>query len=307
MKKLLLLMLPMIALGFGSCNKSESLEDNGLVNQKGLILDLSLSPDQLCGIPVKFNSFTTDGINTGAGEIGIDKNQLYIGVYGKLALVSDNINIGFYRSAPTGTPEPSALHYHFTALSETWSSVFYITLPLADIIFEDGSQGVICGEQIYIVINTQILSTTGDGIVKPAWAGKSYAPFIGYIPPCCLTCDDETAWAAGIRYVKKGTWATYTPYSGIAKTVTLFAGQYMDAGTVYFTPVSDGVNIRIVLKEEWSLIDDPEAVKIQGYDIAPIASPGIGLFNTYKGRSLNVTVNAFNFFGVHLDLAHCYY
>jgi hypothetical protein len=38
-------------------------------------------------------------------------------------------------------------------------------------------------------------------------------------------CQEETAWAAGSRYVSRGNWATYTPYNGEAKSVTLFAGR----------------------------------------------------------------------------------
>jgi hypothetical protein len=113
----------------------------------------------------------------------------------------------------------------------------------------------------------------------------------------------ETAWAAGARYVRQGNWATYTAYSGSAKSVTLFAGQTMNAGTAAFSAVSGGmVTITITLKEGWRLKAGNEAVKIQGYTSAPSGNPSPGLFTTYKGKSVTITVPQRAFYGIHLDV-----
>jgi hypothetical protein len=119
----------------------------------------------------------------------------------------------------------------------------------------------------------------------------------------------ETAWAANgntsgtLRYINRGNWATYTAYSGSAKSVTLFAGQTMNAGTVAFSDVSGGmVTITITLNEGWRLKAGDEAVKIQGYDSAPSGNPSPGLFTTYKGNSLSIMVPQRAFYGVHLDV-----
>jgi hypothetical protein len=136
----------------------------------------------------------------------------------------------------------------------------------------------------------------------------------------------ETAWAANedepgeLRYnISKnrqgkyiGNWATYVEYTeGEEKTVTLFAGQTMEAGTVEFSAVGDGmVEIKITLNEGWRLEEDdegeiiPEALKIQGYEESPqgYENPAPGLFTTYKGTELTVTVPAFEYYGVHLNL-----
>lgn len=130
-------------------------------------------------------------------------------------------------------------------------------------------------------------------------------------PPIIEYCyQQETAWAAGTRYVKKGNWATYTPYQYPTTTaIKLYAGQTYEAGSVTFSDVVNGnITITITLGSDWSLqVDEygnilPEAVKIQGYETTPPASnPSPGQF-AYKGNSLTVTVPAFNFYGIHLDV-----
>lgn len=114
--------------------------------------------------------------------------------------------------------------------------------------------------------------------------------------------DDETAWSDGPRYTQKGNWATYTPYVA-GSTVILYAGQTHDAGTVTFSAVMDGmVTITIALDNGYFLNPDTdESVKIQGYEYAPSGNPAPGQFS-YKGTSLEVTVAASHFYGVHLDL-----
>ncbi|MFO7525105.1 MAG: DNRLRE domain-containing protein, partial [Ignavibacteriaceae bacterium] len=126
-------------------------------------------------------------------------------------------------------------------------------------------------------------------------------------PPGCW--QGETAWAANgnepgsLRYTTKGNWATYVQYA--EKTVNVYAGQHILIGTASFSAVVAGeVTITITLDPAWEL--DPEAngegVKIQGYDNAPSGNPSPGLFTTYKGNDLTVTVPAYNYYGVHLDV-----
>jgi len=115
--------------------------------------------------------------------------------------------------------------------------------------------------------------------------------------------QDETAWTQGTKYVSKGNWATYTAKN--AGTVTLYAGQTLPAGSATLTVNPDlTVTIAITLNAGWSLQDVNEPVKIQGYGIAPTGNPSPGLFTTYKGEDLSVTVPgpAFNFYGIHLDV-----
>jgi hypothetical protein len=112
----------------------------------------------------------------------------------------------------------------------------------------------------------------------------------------------ETAWSAGERYTQRGNWATYTGYED-GLEVTLFAGRTHEAGSVSFEAVEDdSVKITISLNEGWSLKVADEPVKIQGYEAAPSGNPAPGLFTTYKGDELEITVPAYAFYGIHLDV-----
>lgn len=129
-----------------------------------------------------------------------------------------------------------------------------------------------------------------------------------YCPGECW--EGETAWAANgdtpgfLRYTPRGNWATYVAYANAEKTVTLFADQTINAGTVTFSaPDADGkVTITIGINAGWRIEDIEEAVQIQGYAFAPIGNPSPGLFTTYKGGELTVTVDQFAFYGVHVNV-----
>ena len=126
-------------------------------------------------------------------------------------------------------------------------------------------------------------------------------------PPTDPICEgkDETAWADGERYVKRGNWATYTAYNGVAKTVTLFAGQTYDIGTVTFSAPNNGfVTITINLNEFGAFQNTDENVKIEGYTKAPNKNPAPGRFS-YKdyaeGTTYEIVVPSYNFYGIHVD------
>lgn len=123
------------------------------------------------------------------------------------------------------------------------------------------------------------------------------------------TCSEETAWADGPRFNQGGgNWATYTEYSGSEKTVTLYAGQTQDIGTVTFEPENGEVKITISLNAYGEFQDVSENVKIEGYSVAPSGNPQIGQF-TYKdtasGKTFSITVPANNFYAVHVDAKGC--
>lgn len=58
-------------------------------------------------------------------------------------------------------------------------------------------------------------------------------------------------------------------------------------------PESDG---------KWVFQDVADAIKIQGYETAPSGNPAPGQFTYYKGRELEIVVDAANFYGIHLDV-----
>ncbi|HMN90412.1 MAG TPA: hypothetical protein PKD70_10800 [Saprospiraceae bacterium] len=126
---------------------------------------------------------------------------------------------------------------------------------------------------------------------------------------CGQECDwiGETAWSNGSQYVTRGNWATYTKYEGQQKTVTLFAGQTLNAGTVKFSaPDADHkVTVTITLNAGWRFKDVNENVKIQDYATAPSGNPSPGLF-AHKGKAtsspFSIKVPKNNFYGVHVDV-----
>lgn len=180
---------------------------------------------------------------------------------------------------------------------------------------------------LYIVAHLDLACKDSEGNVvttDTAFAGENKGPgnawwyYSGVTFGCdeecycdCVTTNwcGETAWAAGNRYVKKGNWATYTPYDGSEKIVTLYAGQTMEAGTVTFSAPAEGkVTITITLNDGWRFADVDENVKVQDYAAAPPSgNPSPGLF-AWKATfdvgatsdSIDVPLN--NYYGVHVDV-----
>lgn len=161
--------------------------------------------------------------------------------------------------------------------------------------------------------------TTGDaGLATPIFWEGSVPLDVKYLSVCWTLCEDdeekcyedETAWAAGSRFVTKGNWATYTAYSGTEKTVTLYAGQTMVAGTVEFSNAIGGyVTVTISLNEGWKfndLVAETENIHIMPYMGTPAAvNPAPGKFTykfigdgTYFSESIPYS-SAVKFFGIH--------
>lgn len=130
--------------------------------------------------------------------------------------------------------------------------------------------------------------------------------------------ENETAWANGTRYVKKGNWATYTAYSGQPKTVVLFAGQTMFAGDVTFSaPVAGVVTITVQLDTGWRFALEPVGddsgtpifdnnIKVQHYTSTPAAknpAPGLFQWKTFAdGQFGEIDVPVGTYYGVHVDV-----
>ncbi len=140
--------------------------------------------------------------------------------------------------------------------------------------------------------------------------GISHVTFCYNEPELCW--KDETAWAAGDRYVDQGNWATFTEYDPEGLEVILYAGQTHKAGIVTFSaPVNGEVEICIVLNPGFRFADVEENVKIQDYEDPPFmdnpGGPSPGGF-AHKGEAdpevfifcINVPEN--NFYGVHVDV-----
>jgi hypothetical protein len=246
---------------------------------------------------------------------------------------SDGLVYNIHLVAPTGAKDPGHVLLQFQDCDGNYLAGSYIqsaTINGVDwpIAYTTGS-GTNCspsntepfikldnlnGRDLQIVVTLNSAAVSGSIIVKSGTSCS--APTTLTSTYSCATleiCYTESAWSDGTKYVTKGNWATYTSYSGTAKTVTLWAGKTYDAGTVSFSAVSGGmVTISISFADGWGLNPtdaqgDPilEGVKIQGYTTTPPANnPAPGLFTTYKGNNLTVSVPQFAFYGVHVDVAY---
>jgi len=137
----------------------------------------------------------------------------------------------------------------------------------------------------------------------------------GPTPECYA---DETAWAAGTRYVKKGNWAMFVAYPGADGTVDLIAGQHHLAGEVTFSGSVGGVvTITIELFDGWRFALSPVGeengfpiydnnIKVQDYAGTPPAknpAPGQFLWKTVaEGQVGEIEVPLNNIYGVHVDV-----
>ena len=140
-------------------------------------------------------------------------------------------------------------------------------------------------------------------------------------PPTEYTLKNETGWAFDVNNQLEygGNWAKFIQYNNEPLTVMILAGQKETDMTVTLTPAREG-KVKMVFENifeiapendgKWVLqeyndegewIDD--AIKIQGYKDAPSGNPAPGQFTYYKGRDLEIVVDAANFYGIHLDVA----
>jgi hypothetical protein len=237
-------------------------------------------------------------------------------------LVSDQgIAPVYYNDGPGGNVECSQVGVYEYASPRfandaqwqgSWAGIVWETVDNKFVFWQgahDGLAIIVKGGSGANVYSYTDMAITNDGhLVSPPVGQNHNIPELSNItfcwnpPPAVCEWIGETAWAAGNRYVSKGNWATYTPYE-VDTTVTLYAGQHMEAGTVHFSAVVDGeVTITIELNSGWQLEDVEEAVKIQGYNEAPSGNPAPGQFTTYKGNDLTVTVPAHAIYGVHLNV-----
>jgi hypothetical protein len=131
-----------------------------------------------------------------------------------------------------------------------------------------------------------------------------FATILG--PVCCLIgeCVTETAFGGDTAGGGNAWWFYFDITGEDVQTIT--AAQNIEIGTVTVESNDDGTKtITIFLFDGWDLQDVEEPVKIQGYDTPPTSRPAAGLFTTYKGDDLVVTVPTYRFYVIHLDVQLC--
>lgn len=270
----------------------------------------------ICGEPQVCTLWGGKTIDVGTITVSNDEDNLYV----KYETTGDwyltQVHLYVLTSAPTERLSPGQAPYKVDPLPEgTKSFTFSVPfLPGFDVTCDETILYLQAHAAVERIVDGTTQEETAYGtcdVEEPetgAWYGN-----IDYMvqccddePPVCEEFKDETAWAAGSRYVTKGNWATYTSYSGVPKSVTLFAGQTMNAGTVAFSASVNGVvTITITLTGDWEFADVMENVKIQDYATAPSGNPSPGLF-AHKGTATAspfiIEVPENSFYGVHADV-----
>jgi hypothetical protein len=237
-----------------------------------------------------------DGVNNGGNRTCAEVGEAYFGDPNYYAFSSDRIN---YEDGVFDQPLPAGINVATDGTYVDWTSTFGI----GAVIVKGGNDA-----NVY-VYEPQVNSDSGLAAPPNASgnpAGLSNITFC-WNPEEEACFEYESAWSDGTRFVSKGNWATYTAYAGEETTVTLYAGQTLEAGEVTFSaPVDGAVTITIQLNAGWSFDAAEENVHIQGFDTTPPAqNPAPGQFAnkaSATGDTYSVEVPAANYYGVHVNV-----
>ncbi len=125
---------------------------------------------------------------------------------------------------------------------------------------------------------------------------------IEFAAPSCEIVEDcwkgETAFGGATNPDTKGAWWFAFDANG-PSTQPIYAGQKLVSGASVTL-----VNGQLVidLGNDMKLDGTSASVKIQAYSELPASRPAAGLFTTYKGTDLAVSVPTANYYVIHLDV-----
>ena len=304
---------------FWSCQ-----QNNVVPNPEGLTLkSATIAPPNYlswCAAPSAFQLIAGQTINAGNLLVSNDGSYLRVEYVAKTGFNLGTVHL-WVGTDPTkvpknkqGIPVPGQFPYKGDAAT---GYVFYLPLPT----------GFDCKTTtLYIYAHAEVnYMVAGITKTETAWSegttfGTSRWGWYSSYKPCCattvvstgLTCtawQTETAYG-GINAGQGAAWWYY--YDGVGNQ-TIWAGQNINIGTVELL----NQHIIISLTNGWELNPESlnetagvvtvnnEPVKIQGYTSLPSKRPASGLFDTYKGTSLNPEVGSFPYYVIHLDVRKC--
>ncbi len=306
MKKLKILAgLMMAAMLFASCSKEQ--QDANPVQKD---LNFKTTPELLAA---QYPLYAGQDIYVGYVEIKLEESTGELTVCYKITesgWVLEEIHFVIGAELPDnifnsqGNPVPGSFPYINDDLGVT---EYCFLIPAVEGVAD-------CGDS-FVALAHAAVKYNDDEDIQTAWGYtevlETSTRWAYQIVDQILCTDDmecwaeETAWAAGTRYVPKGNWATYTAYVSDA-SVILYAGQTFEAGMVSFSAVSDNmVTVTVSLNTDWRFQDVPENVYIQDYGSAPAGNPSPGLFawkDYATGNEFSVDVPANNFYGIHVNV-----
>jgi len=281
-------LLAVVALTAVSCEKSFVGEDISPIQSK------SASIENPCGSET-FTLWAGQTMNAGTVTVANDEENIYV-TYSSNVIINE-VHLFVTLEPLAGRVAPGQAPYKAVVNDYTYTFI----IPMMNL-------GVECGATIYLQAHSALANgetAYGGTITKPkkgSWFGT-----IGYTVVCCeeepvTECQEETAFGGNtaVNVDEDGAWFYYFDVKGDA-TQKIYAGQYIEVGTV---TIINGV-VTINLTGGWELQDVNEPVKIQGYDAAPTKRLPAGQFRTYKGSDLELEVEVFPYYIIHLDVVNC--
>ena len=288
------------------------------------ILAAPAAADEWVSDPVEFDLTAGQHIDIGSVWVWNDEDTLYVwfDVDWDWMLVETHLDISADEFDGRGAPGRYAYNDY-----EVYPG--YYEVPLEDLPLGDDP----CDTTLYLLAHAEVLKLDDDDEIiqgETAYGGDIENPrrgaWYGQIeyewvceeetgPGENGDCQTETAWG-GNTAGGGSAWWFYYDATGDDVEQTIWAGQTIEVGTVEVSAEDDEgkVTITIELTGGWELqdFDDDgeevtEPVKIQGYDDddLPASRPAAGLFTTYKGDELVVTVPSFSYYAIHLDVQLC--
>ena len=217
---------------------------------------------------------------------------------------SDRVNRNSDNTWDASFPDGFSVIYDESSKQLTWS----YTSQMVDgvLMCLDGIQVIAKGGSGAQVYSYGSDVHCGEEVSAPGTADISNLTLCYNLKTCSQTTSDtcyegESAWGEGTRYVNRGNWATYSTYPTGGGSVTLYAGQTHDAGTITFSAVSNGeVTIDITLNSGFVFDGD---VHIQGYNSTPPSiNPAPGHFDHKFAQLTGMVVDEAMYYGIHVNV-----
>lgn len=288
---------------FYSCEKNQASADEEQT------AGLKCAVEEYCGTVATVDFLAGQHILAGSVTVGNDAENLYVTykVENGWLLKMTHLYVGDCEFIPVNKQKnPQIGQFPYSRSYSPFATEDTYVIPLSKL------PNCMC-----VAAHAEVVKLNEAGEViqaETAWGkgddmgGKSWAMKFEYCKRECVTeppqeCygKGETAWTFGPEYAVGGNWAMYTPYMAGGE-VDIYAGQKkIEGAKAVFSAVNDGMVTITITLNNWALQNVSESVKIEGYATAPIAEPSPGLF-TYKGTALTVTVPAYAFYGIHLDV-----
>ncbi len=256
------------------------------------------------GDPQVFILWGGQHIEVGTVTVGNNADFLFITYKTIEGWYLTDLHLYVLEEEPTNRLNPGHAPYKEENLPEGTQD-YTLVVPFEDL----GNLEALCGLSLWLQAKANVENIVDGNLLggETAYGGDiKGSPWYGNIE-YIVQCDNgengdngdwqtETAWGGNTSGSGAAWWYYYD--ASTEGEQTIWAGQDLNAGTVEL----NGGTIEINLLNGWELQDVVEPVKIQGYEDIPNSRPAAGLFTTYKGSELSVSVKEFPFYAIHLDV-----